>query len=90
MKNQADKEQTAAVCLAGNHNVRCSWAVCCVVRCQLAGSRVAGSAVEVDLLDPDGFDSAAFGGQMVCSEVMVVGCRVCVYVLLGACVCRGS
>lgn len=39
----------------------------------LAGSRASGSSVEVALLDPDRFDSPAFGGQMVCGEVTVVG-----------------
>ncbi len=47
--------------------------------------------MEVDLLDPDGFDSPAFGGQMVCGEVTVVGCSVfapvCVCGCVGVCVC---
>lgn len=55
------------------------------MHCQLAGSRASGSSVEVDLLDPDGFDSPAFGGQMVCGEVTVVGCSV--YVHPYVCVC---
>lgn len=55
--------------------------------CQLAGSRASGSSVEVDLLDPDGFHSPAFGGQMVCGEVTVAGCSVCLRPCVCVCVC---
>ena len=46
--------------------------------------------MEFDLLDPDGFDSPAFGGQMVCSEVTVVGCSMCVHPYMCVYVCKGS